>query len=624
MLTKDSIHKLEQIHGDMKSEFNTQQQKRQSFERCDKYLQKTGDYSEETRKGESAVKNGDKTKMANIEIALTQQYKESAEAYMVGTFLTGNPIFSAVSNRKNEDTASMLTALTGRDQYRLGWVGHLSRCLDDALRYNICGAEVKWGTRTAINAATRIEEGAAKTGSFNSVVYEGNEIIRIDPYNLVYDLDVEPSKVHIDGAYAGYFEMKNYISFKRQFKKWNDVYIVKENIKTAFESNSGREHYFTPVIRKDNEIPNPTNNWTHFWGTNTKHNLKGHDGQYEFLTLYKRIIPKEYGVNVPNAGSPQVFKLVWVNSHLIYAEPVIAGHEYLPIVIGQVYPGRNDVKSFVEYLMPLQDLATATMSASLQSMRRAVSDRALYNPKRIRKADIEAEAPNSKVPVGGTGFDEDMRTAYYQIPFQDTISPMFNQQLGTIFSLAENETGLNKSAQGNFIKGNKTSMEFGTIMSNSQARLQLGAMRLGQSFFDPIKEILKLNYLVYAANEEVDNLATNTTVQIDPAMLRKQAPEFKMADGIMPSTKLANTEVLMQASQMFAQNPMAFMNYDIEGMLVSIIKQQGFHDVENYKRTPEQQRQFMQMMGMAQGGAQGGQGQGAPAAAAPSNSQPPQ
>lgn len=608
MLNKQSIDNLQDIMDNMKSEFTTQQQSRDTFQRIDRYLQKTSDMSEETLKGEEARRRGQKDKLSNVEISLTQQYKETAEAHMVGTFLTGNPIFIAISDRKREQSASMLTALTRRDQYRMGWVGNLSRCIDDVLRYNICAAEVLWQTKTATNAQTKVREGSSTTGEFKPVTYEGNGITRIDPYNLVYDLNVEPSKVHIDGNYVGYFELKDYISFKRQFRKWNDIYIVKQNIKKAFEAGAGQHYYYIPHIRKSGDLPSPTNNWSHFWGVETKHQMHGSTGQYEFLTLYKRIIPKEFKVDVPNAGSPQVFKLIWVNRVLIYAEPITAGHEYLPIIVGQVYPGRNDVKSFTEYLFGLQDLATATMSANLQSMRRAVSDRALYNPKRIRKADIESEAPNSKIPVGGGAMDQDMRTAYYQIPFQDTVTPAYNQMLGTIFTLAENETGINRSAQGNFIKGNKTQAEFGTIMSNSQARMQLGSMRLGASFFDPIKQILKLNYLVYASQEEVDNLNNENPVKIDPALLRDEAPEYMMADGLMPSTKLANTEVLMQASQMFAQNPMAFMQYDIEGMLVSVIRQQGFTDVDSYKRTPEQQQQFAQMMGMAQGG-QGSQPQ---------------
>ena len=52
-------------------------------------------------------------------------------------------------------------------------------------------------------------------------------------------------------------------------------------------------------------------------------------GVYEIVNLYKRIVPKEFALDVNNAGSPQIFNLIWVNGKLLYAEPVSSGHEYL-------------------------------------------------------------------------------------------------------------------------------------------------------------------------------------------------------------------------------------------------------------------------------------------------------
>jgi hypothetical protein len=319
-------------------------------------------------------------------------------------------------------------------------------------------------------------------------------------------------------------------------------------------------------------------------------------GMYEVVTLYRRLIPREWEVVVPNSGQPQVFKLIWVNGKLAYAEPIQAGHEFLPIVIGQMYPGDRDVKSFVEYITDLQDLATALMTGSLDSMRRAVGDRALYDPTRIRKADIEATSPVSKIPVQTNAYQNGLESAYKQIPYEDRISGSFMQNMGVAINLAEKTTGINGSSQGSFIPGNKTTKEFDTIMSNSTARLQLGATQLEGSFLNPIKEILKLNYLVYAQAESINDKQTEVTITIDPNMLRNDAPDFKMADGLMPSTKQASTEVLMQAMATIQNNPQLSMEYDVGGMLISILKQSGLTTLNEYKRTAEQQQQYLAMV----------------------------
>lgn len=136
-------------------------------------------------------------------------------------------------------------------------------------------------------------------------------------------------------------------------------------------------------------------------------------------------------------------------------------------------------------------------------------------------------------------------------------------------------------------------------MSNSQARLQLGATQLDGGFLNPIKEILKLNYLIYAQAESIEDKQTANVVAIDPAMLRESAPEFKMADGLMPATKQAGTEVLMQAMATIQNNPQLSMEYDIGGMLISILKQSGLTTLNEYKRTPQERQQYLDMVQQA-------------------------
>ena len=57
MLTKKSISELEQILPKMKSDFKSQLDKRYKYEQIDKYLQKTGDYNEETLRGEHVTQH---------------------------------------------------------------------------------------------------------------------------------------------------------------------------------------------------------------------------------------------------------------------------------------------------------------------------------------------------------------------------------------------------------------------------------------------------------------------------------------------------------------------------------------------------------------------------------------
>lgn len=165
-----------------------------------------------------------------------------------------------------------------------------------------------------------------------------------------------------------------------------------------------------------------------------------------------------------------------------------------------------------------------------------------------------------------------------------------------VIQLADKVTGQNPATQGNFVKGNKTRAEFDTIMSNSQARMQLGALFLEQHFYSAIKQIVRANYLLYAASEDVESGAGNKVVPVDAAQLRKEAPNFKMAGGLVPVTKLAATDVLVQAFQVMSTNPMLSVEWDTGAMLVSALKQQGLVGLDQYRRTPEQAQQAAQLM----------------------------
>lgn len=603
MITRKSAEALQAIYtNQVLGSKEHLEVRRQTYLTISKYLQKESDRTLSGTVGALVNQQGDKSKIRDTELPIAFIQNQTAVAYLAGIFLGGEPIFSATSNRANEQAAAMLTALSQRDQHRLGWRGQLLKSLEDAVSFNVAPVEIFWGEKRASSVRTvKAADDGITTGELAPVVYEGNVLRRIDPNNLIADHSVMPHELHEHGAFAGYVESFNYIRMKKFFAELDNKYVVKHNVREAFRKAPPQELFSRPQIRTSHALQN-TDNWGHFWGNNPSLDPATSGGRYEVVTLYSRIIPREYGLDLPKAGQLKVFKLIYVNGMLLYMEPLNTPHEFLPIVVGQMYRGDWEIKSFTEYVLDLQDLGTSMIRGTMDSMRRAVVDRGIYDPTRVRKADIDSVNPVAKIPVTTNGYGSDIRTAYHPIPFEDRMSGNFRQNLGLIVQLADQTTGQNQASQGNFIKGNKTMFEFDSIMSNSQARMQLGGLEMDASLFSPLKQILLTNYLVFAEAETLDDNITGQEIEVDPVMLRTKVPEFKMASGILPSTKIANTEVLMQALQLFATNPQLNMEYDTAGIAVSILMQQGLTGLDQYKRTPEQLQQQQQMM-MAQQGA---------------------
>lgn len=598
-LSVSAISNLEKLRQGYTSLFSARQQLRTRWELIDKYIAREMDTTVDGKKGQLVNRNGDRTKIANQEIPVCFAQADTAHAFLVGVFLIGNPVFSVIAPRKYEDAMTMMQALCARDQAMFGWVGNLSGCMLDAIKYNFCAAEVVWKTKKVSSIVTDRSPQGKKTAIVESKEYEGNQIKTLDMYNVIFDQSVPPHQVHELGSYAGYFEPLNYIRAKTHLQELDPDYAIYRNVGDALSGARGcSNETYVPSIRRDGQTYD-TDDWSSYWGNSAKNAEGNYKGRYELLTVYCRIIPQEYGVsNIQNSGTPAIWKLEWLNGALIYAEPLTNVHSFLPIVIGMAMQDKlgMQTKSFAENVMDLQDGTTSLINGTLASLRRAVADRALYDPTRVSPQDVNAPIPEAKIPVKMSMHQKTLEEAYKQIPFNDSATPYFLQNFQVLNGLIEVTTGMNRASQGNFQKGNKTMTEFETVMNKSDARSQKMAINLETNFYAPIKHMVKCNYIQYAVREELQSPDKDSqdTVQVDPQTLRDAILAFEVSDGTMPNDKLANNDVLVAAINTIAQQPDLSLEYDVGGIIVHLLKTKGT-DLSQFKRTPDQQAQYAQL-----------------------------
>ena len=599
-LSKKSIANLESLRKGYTDLFTNRLILRSRFELIDKYVERELDTTAAGTKAKIANQAGQRDKIGNQEIPLCFAQMDTAHAYLTGVFCTGYPIFAAVSPRQFEDQATAMTALCGRDQQTYNWTSNIMGCLQDAVKYNICAGEFTWDVKKVASISTKLVDGKRNTTKVEAEEYSGNKIKHLNMYNVIFDQTVRPELVHEEGAFIGYYESISYIQAKQLVADLDPDYAIFANTNDALTNSRGVvSESYTPTIRQDNTTYN-AQDWTIFWGPESRNAVAAgaYKGTYEKLKLYCRIIPEEYGItNVSNSGTPAIFKLIWLNGTLICAEPLTNAHSYFPIILGIPMMGNLGLqtKSFTENVMSLQDNTTSLMNGTLASMRRAVSDRAIYDPTRIKPTDVNSPVPNAKIPVAMNMWSKGLEDAYKQIPYEDRASQYLMSNFQVLMSMSDLTTGLNRASSGNFVKGNKTLQEFDTIMSKSDARLQKLAINLENSFFAPGKHIIKCNYLQYAMAEQVYSEEKESVVEVDPAKLRSAILSFSMSDGTMPADKLGNTQMLIAAMNAVAQQPDIALEYDVGGMVVSMVKKGGL-DLAQYKRTPEQVQQYVQTL----------------------------
>ena len=573
---------------------------RSRLERNDREYQREVDLTEEQKRAKAANRQGDPNRLQNITVPVIMPQVEAAVVHQSSVFLTGQPIFGVVAEPNFMDEAIQLETIFENNSIRGGWAREFMLGFRDGFKHNLGFYEVSWAEEVTYSVETNLAKDLKK-GIPKEVIWSGNKIRRLDPYNTFVDTRVPVTEVYKDGEFAGFTEFFSRIKLKTFIAALPDKIIG--NIKPAFESGLGGSHgakdasamnYYVPSINADvtEELYHNTGtNWMRWAGLDkNKGNKIDYKDGYEVTTLYAKVLPSEFDLRVPNSNTPQIYKLVIVNhEHIIYAELQTNAHGYLPILaIQPKEDGLNyQTKSLAEDGSPFQALASGYMNSIVASRRRAISDRLLYDPSRITSAAINSPNPSAKIPVRPAAYGSKISESVYAFPYREDAAASSMQQIQTLIALSNSLAGQNQAQQGQFVKGNRTLQEFDDVMQNANGRDQLTSILIEHQCFTPMKHILKINTLQFQGGVTIFNREKDITVEIDPVALRKAVLEFRVSDGLIPASKILNSETFAVALQVFGSSPQIASNYNVGQLFSYFMKTQGAK-ISAFEKSPEQ------------------------------------
>lgn len=553
--------------------------------------------------------NGDLTQVQDVTVPIVMPQVETATAYQAGVFLTSYPIFGVTAKAADQDVATQFEVLLGQQSQYFGWARELIKTFRNGFKHNFGPAEVEWA-KVPITGIASSQDVTNPTGvQLTGASYGGNRIKALDPYNCFVDPLVAPCNLHTDGEFFGYNELISRIQLKRWVTTLDPAKTT--HLRDAYESSysSGASSqgdamsYFVPdVNRYYANLRKPSQdgvNWLAWLNmdTNLAQPRINYKDNYIKTTLFCRVCPSDFG-GVGNI--PVIYKLVIINwQYVVFAEQLIQAHDFLPTIVMQ--PNEDGLgyqtQSLLDNGVPFQDMASAMWNITLESQRRKVYDRILYNPQFIDKRHIDPANPTARIPVKNAGaMNFEPSKAIFKIPYDDpqaTLGIQVSQQLA---GMADEAAGQNRVARGQFQKGNKTQAEFETTMDGSNSRNQLAALCIEGQFMAPVKEIVKSNTLQHQQKDSILNSQTGTLQEIDPVKLRSTILRFGMTDGVLPTEKMLNTNV-MQVFMQFAQGmPAVNAEYDIMGLFLYWCKLQGASWIGDFKRDEQGQAAFLKQM----------------------------
>lgn len=538
---------------------------------------------------------------------------DSMVAYLADVFLSGSPLFPIVSNPANKEYAEQLETLIDDHATLGGYARQLLLFFRDGVKYNLAALETEW---TSIYQYSLLQD-LMKGKKMDKTAKKYTKVKRLDPYNTVWDHNVNPGDVSLEGDYAGYVEIVSATKLKRFLNRLSTegkAFNVKEAQGSGtFNTPENLSNYHThPTVSDYVTARKPTDgmNWfTYITGQEDTSSSTIKAGNFEIFRLYARIMPSDFFLFGPESKTPQIWKFVIINNTVVVqAERIISAYDYLPILFGQpLEDGLGyQTQSIAESNIPFQSAATTLFNIRFNSARRAVSDRALYDSTLISSADINAPVPAAKIPVKSNSLDntKSIKDAYHQIPFDARGTEAAFQDGMAIVSFGKELSGLNAPQQGQFQRGNKSVQEWNDTMGGSDSRLRLPALTLEFQVFMPLKETLKLNIFQYGESTEVVSQKDGNSLQIDIEQLKTKVLAFRVADGYTPKSKLAGTDAIVQLMQILGQSQQLQQQLGpmLPGMFAHLAQLMGVRGLKEYIPQQKQIQQNQQnSMALQQG-----------------------
>ena len=558
-------------------------------------------------------------------------YTNCAElsAYLVAVYVAKSTIIEIPDLPNAMQVTAALKDKIGRDSARHAWALELIKIIQNSVIYNFGAAELRLTAKRE------------------------NVLKAINPYNFFYDQSVSPDKIGSDALYAGFTELVTLPTLYRMLMasggQWltdvgnsliSDISALERVSYLTSQRSAFVGDYVaggfgmtlsTALIRSARKSSNGTPDWVSVVNdlpddveSKVKLRTSIAKGTYQLTTYYCRAMPewlglptKKYGsYNGQDSGQIPVWKMyILDHTYLMAVEPVVESHGYLPLMVGQVQVDTTgDALTYSESLAPVQVFSAKLNIARIAAMRRALSDRGLYDKTLISEDDVNNRSPTAQIPVNGHSMRElgkGIRDAYFHLPFDSSGIAQLMGSIGEVDDFAARISGNNPQMQGAHLPGNRTAGEAQRVNTMGEGRFRVYSILFQQTFMLPFKIQLRSNLGDSTQELTYYDTATGRKQSVSQAEYAENEPDFVMADGMMPSTKMISPDMLSSLLTAVIQIPQLQATKDVGAMVDLLARAGGVEDFHKIPPPNQQALQAQQAAAQAQASAQQGQQQAA-------------
>lgn len=462
---------------------------------------------------EKRIKNKDKRRPTSIVVPYSYATIETIMAYLTKGLLTDN-VFQ-YDGQAPEDTlpAKLLELVVNQQVRRFKSDLEMHTSLRDSLAYGfgastVCWSEV-WGKKTVLQDIPMYgmfgtQAGATKQKvNQDALLFEGNEVIAIDPYKFLPDPNVSIHNVQA-GDFVGWIEFQSFTKLLGDETSGNGYVNVKHLRSDAYVNMTSK--YSTDASKRIAKRE-PQNT-----GTSAKRNCE------TLIHMYVRLIPKEW--DLPGSGTnkageyPEIWLFTIANEQLVLrAMPLGLNHNRYPVGIAAPdYDGYSITPlSRMELIDGLQTTLNWMFNSHIANVRKSINDMLIVDPSLVNMEDLANPEPGKLIRLRRSAWGRGVNGAVEQLKVSD-ITARNMQDAEQIMALMQRASAATDATMGIQRSG-------GDRVTASEYS---GTMQMAVSRLEHISKIISKQYMIDLAYFH----ASHTQQLMDQAIYAKASGEW--------------------------------------------------------------------------------------------------
>jgi hypothetical protein len=507
--------------------------------------------------------------VTRLNLPLTFIHIDDMMTFLAETFAPSRGMFYNTGTPDEVDQAEQIVTKMNNDSLYTGMYREVLQGLFSALKYNLGGFTLGWGQDTGptFNAASTGDDRVFDQG----VKWQGNRVKACDRYNLLIDPSVHPTKLHLEGEFGGYAELKSRYWVQSRAAR-GQFY----NCESAFRAGStmNRTTYYrhppTEAKLESSDGRGAATDWVSILSAMPSTLQDGH----ELVTFFCRLNPTEFGLVPASDKTTRNRYELWRftildNEWIISVQWMDNVHNHLPIYLGLVHDDVMSVaqKSPAEILIPLQDFASFLLNTHQQATRSAIYGTTFYDPTMVKLDKIPKGETAARLPVESKAYGKDIRSFVWESRANIDTSGHI-ESLGAVMDI------VNQFFPTQALPSQIASID--RAVSNQVAAVQHGANRrqqktgrlLDDSLFRPMRFAMYYNILQYQPDgEELTDFYTGKQVKMDLASMRDTNLPFIIGQGLKAIDRMMSAQMMQQVIFALIQAPQAAQGIDLLAMI---------------------------------------------------------